>query len=105
MELAIQQSPQQKAEMWEAHLIRTRDRIAQFRDKLEVGVSTPGERVLIESEIQKLEGQLTPPTDGRIEEASSASPSIVQQLKAEIRSLAAIVKELMGKSSVTPDAG
>ena len=103
MELAIQPSPEQIARSWEAHLIRTRDRIAQFQQKLQSGVTGPGpderplnagERNLMEVEIAKLEGQLVRPAEMP---KTDAAPSMIAQLQGEIRALGAIVKELLAK--------
>ena len=96
MELAIQPSPEQLARSWEAHLLRTRDRITQFQRKLEGGVTGEGERVMIEEEITKLEGQLVR-SDGM--PSTEAAPSGVSQLQAEVRTLRALVEELLGRSS------
>ena len=101
MELAIQVSPEQLALAWEQHLIRTRNMITQYRAKLVKleAIEDAGEQALIEEQIAKWEAQLVRPTDLPEKEAS---PSLVQQLKAEVSALAAMVKELLKRPSAAP---
>jgi phage shock protein A len=84
-------------ESFEAHLIRTRDRIAFWRERVDKAI-TEGERSLILREITKLEDQLTEATQPRqgtdtqpsgkpFQEVTASLVSMVQRLQSEISSL------------------
>ena len=89
--------PERDSQAREAHLIRTRDRLAYWRSRLE-GLTTQNERALMEGEIAKYEEQLT----GGMAEPL-ATPGLLQTLQAEVASLKTMLASfLKGQSAPTP---
>ena len=88
-------SAERESQAREAHLIRTRDRLAYWRSRLE-GPTTEDERTLMEGEIIKYEAQLAGAPVPALEQSG-----LIQTLQAEVQELKQMLADFLKKAQPT----